>query len=176
MNYLLTNQETERLTFRVLTKGDYQAWLPFFEDKVILSYFGIDTNFSQEVLCENWFNKVFHRYDNKLGGMNAILLKESGQLIGQCGLLIQTVEGVDRLEVGYSLLPKYRGFGYATEAAKKCKEYAFDSHLAEELISMVHVDNKASENVAVKNGMRLESVIDYEGMPAKIYCIKKMEK
>jgi len=176
MNYLLTNQETERLTYRTLTKEDYQAWLPFFEDQVILSYFGIDTSLPQKVLCENWFNKVFHRYENNLGGLNAILLKESGELIGQCGLLIQMVEGVQRIEVGYSLLPKYRGFGYATEAAKKCKEYAFENNFAEELISMVHVANKESANVVEKNGMRLESIIDYEGMPAKIYCIKKIEK
>ena len=173
MNYLLTDQETERLCFRVLTKEDFQNWLPFFEDKLILTYFGIDPNLPKNELCENWFKKVFHRYENDLGGLNAIILKETGELIGQCGLLIQTVEGKKRLEVGYSLLPKYRGFGYATEAATKCKDFAFKNDLADELISMIHVDNISSENVALKNGMSLESIIDYEGMPANIYCIKK---
>lgn len=173
MNYLLTNQETERLSFRVLSKDDFEVWLPFFEDKLILTYFGIDPNLPQNELCENWFKKVFHRYENNLGGMNAIILKETGELIGQCGLLIQTVEGKNRLEVGYSLLPKFRGYGYATEAARKCKEFAFVNDIASELISMIHIDNISSENVALKNGMKLESTIDYEGMPAKIYSIKK---
>jgi RimJ/RimL family protein N-acetyltransferase len=173
VNYLLTNQDTERLSFRALTKEDFQTWLPFFEDGLTLIYFGIDPNLPLKVLCENWFKKVFHRYENNLGGMNAILLKESGKLIGQCGLLIQTVEGKERLEVGYSLLPQYRGKGYATEAAVKCKEFAFENNIASELISMIHIDNKASEKVALKNGMSLESIIDYEGMMAKIYTINK---
>ena len=173
MNYLLLDQETDLLCFRALVKEDFNSWVPFFEDKEILTYFGIDTNLSQEQLCENWFAKVFYRYKNNLGGMNAIILKETGALVGQCGLLIQTVEGKDRLEVGYSLLPQYRGFGYGTEAAVKCKEFAFENSLAEALMSMVHVDNKASEKVALKNGMQLESVIEYDGMMAKIYTIQK---
>jgi len=160
MNYLLLDQETDLLCFRALVKEDFNSWVSFFEDKEILTYFGIDTNLSQEQLCENWFAKVFYRYKNNLGGMNAIILKETGALVGQCGLLIQTVEGKDRLEVGYSLLPQYRGFGYGTEAAVKCKEFAFENSLAEALMSMVHVDNKASEKVALKNGMQLESVIE----------------
>ena len=173
MNYLLTNQETDRLCFRGLTKEDFQDWLPFFESKLILTYFGIDPNLPQNELCENWFKKVFHRYENNLGGMNAIVLKETGELIGQCGLLIQTVKGQERLEVGYSLLPKFRGFGYATEAAIKCKDFAFQNGITSELMSMIHVDNIASEKVALKIGMTLESIIDYDGMPAKTYCIKK---
>lgn len=174
MNYLLLDQETDRLRFRPLINEDFNAWLPFFEDKEILTYFGIDPNLSQHKLCENWFKKVFHRYENNLGGLNAIILKETGEFIGQCGLLIQTVQGKERLEVGYSLLPKFRGFGYASEAAAKCKEFAFDNDIANQLMSMIHVDNSASENVAKKNGMSLESIIDYEGMMAKIYTIKKV--
>ena len=88
MNYLLLDQETDRLCFRALVKEDFNSWVPFFEDKEILTYFGIDTNLSQEQLCENWFAKVFYRYKNNLGGMNAIILKETGALVGQCGLLI----------------------------------------------------------------------------------------
>ena len=130
MNYLLLNQETERLCFRRLEKNDFDAWFSFFEDKEILTYFGIDTSLSQQQLCENWFAKVFHRYENNLGGMNAMILKETGALVGQCGLLIQTIQGKDRLEVGYSLLPQYRGLGYGTEAAIKCKEFAFENSLA----------------------------------------------
>jgi len=173
MNYLLLDEETDRLRFRALVKEDFDAWFPFFEDKEILTYFGIDTSLSQEQLCENWFVKVFHRYENNLGGMNAIILKETGALVGQCGLLIQTVQGRERLEIGYSLLPQYRGFGYGTEAAVKCKEFAFKNSLAKQLMSMVHVDNKASEKVALKNEMQLESVIEYDGMMAKIYTIEK---
>tara|TARA_B110000977_G_scaffold196115_1_gene275837 strand:- start:623 stop:1144 length:522 start_codon:yes stop_codon:yes gene_type:complete len=173
MNYLLLNQETERLKFRPVEKDDFDAWSPFFEDKQILTYFGIDTSLNEKKLCENWFHKVFTRYKDNLGGMNAVILKSSGELVGQCGLLIQTVEGKQRLEIGYSLLPDFRGLGYGTEMALKCKEFAFENALANQLISMIHVENSASEKVALKNGMLLENIIEFEGMMYKIYSIEK---
>lgn len=173
MNYLLLNQETERLRFRPVVQDDFDAWFPFFADKQILTYFGIDTALSEQKLCENWFDKVFTRYKDNLGGMNAVILKSTGELIGQCGLLIQTIQNKQRLEVGYSLLPKFRGLGYGTEMALKCKEFAFENALAEQLISMIHVENSASERVAIKNGMFLENTIDFEGMLYNIYTLDK---
>lgn len=39
--------------------------------------------------------------------MNALIHKETGIFIGQCGLLKQMVDGIDELEIGYSLLPEH---------------------------------------------------------------------
>ena len=95
-------------------------------------------------------------------------------LIGQCGLLIQSIQNVERLEIGYSILPKYWHKGYASESAIKCKNYAFENNLSDSLISMVHVENIGSEKVALKNGMILEQKIDsYEGSPVNIFRIDK---
>ena len=57
--------------------------------------------------------------------MNALTLKTTENLILLCGLLVQTVDGMQDLEIGYSVLPQYWHKGYATEAAKKCRESAF---------------------------------------------------
>ena len=100
--------------------------------------------------------------------------KESGKMIGQCGLLIQQVDGEERLEIGYSILPAYWGKGYASEAAIKCRDYAFENDFWPSLISIVHVENLASEKVARKNGMQLEKVLDdYKGMKVNIFSIGK---
>ncbi|WP_339705423.1 GNAT family N-acetyltransferase [uncultured Kriegella sp.] len=156
MKYLLTDQETDRLKFRLLKPEDFDSWLELFKAKDIARYLDLDPKLSESELCKKWFDKAFHRYENDLGGMNVLIDKKTNLFVGQCGLLVQTIENVERLEVGYSILPKFWRQGYAFEAATKCKNYAFENDFAPSLISMVHVDNIGSEKVALKNGMAFE--------------------
>lgn len=174
MKYLLLNQESERLTYRPVEQQDYAAWFPLFEDKQAALYLGFDITLSQEEMCEKWFEKVFWRYEFDKGGMNALIDKQTNKLIGQCGLLIQEIDGKEYMEVGYAILPEYRGKGYAAEAALKCKEVAFEKNYRTELISCIHVDNVGSQKVAEKNGMIVfKSMDEYLGMPVDIYKVKK---
>jgi RimJ/RimL family protein N-acetyltransferase len=78
-----------------------------------------------------------------------------------CGLLIQTVDGIEEVEIGYSVMPAFRNKGYATEAAIKCKEYAFENNLRDSLISIIAVKNLESQKVALKNNMQLEKTTMY---------------
>jgi len=160
MKYLLTGQETERLKFRLLRLDDFDSWLNLFKANNIAEYLQLDPKLSETELCQKWFDKVFHRYDNDLGGMNGLIDKTTNQMVGQCGLLIQTIENVERLEIGYSILPEYWKKGFAIEAATKCKNHAFENDIADSLISMIHVDNLSSEKVALRNGMRFEKKIN----------------
>nr|WP_321243201.1 GNAT family N-acetyltransferase [uncultured Psychroserpens sp.] len=160
MNYLLTNQETDRLQFRLVTAADYDTWFPLFKEDNVAKFLGMPDGLSQTEQCDYWFKKVFHRYENNLGGMNALIDKQTGNFIGQAGLLIQTVQDEERLEIGYSILPKYWGKGYAQEAAIKCRDFCFKNELRDTIISMMHVDNIASEIVAFKNGMTFEKQVD----------------
>ena len=91
--------------------------------------------------------------------MNVLIDKNTNRLVGQCGILVQTIEEVERLEIGYSLLPEFWGRGYASEAALKCKNYAFEHNFSDVLMSMVHVENISSEKVALRNGMDFEKKI-----------------
>ena len=45
--------------------------------------------------------------------------------------------------------------GYAIEAAKACKKYAFEVLKAEEVCSIIRESNRASQNVAIRNGMTM---------------------
>ncbi|MFT4753702.1 MAG: ribosomal-protein-alanine N-acetyltransferase [Salibacteraceae bacterium] len=171
---MLPNIETERLRFRLLSPDDFQAWLPLFAAKNVARFLGMDESLSQKELCQMWFDKVLNRYENDLGGLNVLVLKTTGELVGQCGLLIQDLEGQQRMEIGYSVLPKYWGRGYASEAAQKCKDKAFKGGFAEVLMSMVHVENIASEIVAKKNGMIWEKTVDQDTLnPMNIFSVKK---
>lgn len=160
MKYLLTGQETERLKFRLLDLEDFDLWKALFKSKSIAKYLDLDPKLSESELCKKWFDKVFHRYENELGGMNVLIDKKTNQLIGQCGLLIQKVEGFQRMEIGYAILPQYWNQGFAFESALKCKNFAFENKMAQSLISTVHVENLGSEKVALKNAMTFEKKID----------------
>jgi ribosomal-protein-alanine N-acetyltransferase len=176
MKYLLEGEETERLKFRLLEREDFKDWEPLFQVENVAEFLALDSSLSAKALCELWFEKIFYRYDNDLGGMNVLIEKQTGRFIGQCGLLVQSVEEEQRLEIGYSILPEFWGMGYASEAAKKCKDYAFTNDFSDSLISMVHINNIGSEKVARKNGMSLERTLeDYRGTTANIFRIDKKD-
>ena len=155
MKLLLEGETTTRLQFRTLKPSDFDTWLPFHEEPLSTQYWeGLPKD--PYTACKQQFDKTFERYANTLGGMNALIALETKQLIGLAGLLVQTVNGVQELEIGYSILPQYWKQGYATEAAKKCKTYAFEQELASSLISIIHINNIPSQKVALNNEMFLD--------------------
>jgi len=170
MDYLLTGEESKRLYFRKVQPLDFELWLPFHEDPSS-SEFWSEENLSPKAACKKWFDNTFNRYKYNLGGINALIDKKTGVLIGQCGLLKQTIDNIQELEIGYSLLPAFRNQGYATEAAIKCKSFAFENKLAQSLISIIHIENKASQNVAIRNGMSLDKTITYKNNPVDIFRV-----
>ena len=174
MRFLLNEQETERLLFRKIEKNDFNIWLEFYKNTVTSQHW-ISEKQTPEIECKNWYEKQFYRYKNDKGGMNALIEKKSGKLIGHCGLLLQKVDTIVELEIGYSLLPEYWNKGYATEAAKKCRDYAFQNNLTESLISIISLSNKASETVALKNGMTIEKTTEYNGNKVNIFRINKID-
>ena len=85
------------------------------------------------------------------------------------------MDGIQELEIGYSIMPQHRNRGYAAEAARKCRDYAFENNLADSLISIVHVDNIRSQKVALKNHMTSEKETVFKEMPVNIFRITKGE-
>ncbi|MDF0716022.1 GNAT family N-acetyltransferase [Muricauda sp. 334s03] len=170
--YLLENQTSERLVFRRLKPSDFDDWLPFYHNPKSTQFWeGLPSD--PIVACRTQFDRVFERYENDLGGMNALVSKASGELVGICGLLVQTVDDMQELEIGYSVLPEFWLQGYAFEAAKKCKEYAFENNFANSLISIIHVDNVPSQKVALKNGMHLDKTTTYKDNPVHIFRVNQ---
>ncbi|CAN5167684.1 GNAT family N-acetyltransferase [soil metagenome] len=172
MQYLLTNEQSERLLFRKLEENDFDTWLEFYKDPSSThQWFSGITDPAEN--CRLWFDKTFSRYANNKGGMNILIDKTTNALVGQCGLLIQTVDGIEELEIGYSIMPAFRKKGYATEAAMKCKAYAFKNDLRDSLISIIAVTNIESQRVAIKNKMQLEKTTTYNNNLVHIYRVWK---
>ncbi|NJB37359.1 GNAT family N-acetyltransferase [Croceivirga sp. JEA036] len=169
-SYLLEGEETERLFFRKVLPSDFDAWLPFHQDKRSSQYwYGLPQD--PKTACTQQFEGIFERYQNNTGGMNALISKQTNELVGLCGLLLQEVDDKMLWEIGYSILPQYWQQGYATEAATACKIYATQKQLAQELISIIAIKNLPSIKVAEKNGMKLNRTTIYKGNTVGIYTV-----
>lgn len=170
MRYLLHHQQTECLQFRAVDEKDFAQWLKFFENPKAHQYW-VEEQDSPERECEKWYEKQQLRYVQDRGGMNALIEKATGKLIGHAGLLVQVVDGMEELEIAYSLLPEFWSKGYAIEAARKCKQYAFENNLAKSLISIISLSNLPSQKVAIKNGMAIEKQTVYRANPVYIFRV-----
>ncbi len=102
---------------------------------------------------QEWIDRQIARYQKWGFGLWAVILKETDELIGQCGLTMQPWQDREVLEIGYLFCRQYWHRGYATEAARGCKKYAFEELGADEVCSIIRDTNTASQNVAVRNGM-----------------------
>lgn len=168
MDFLLDELETERLIFRKLDASDFGLWLPFHEDKRTSEFWsGLPKD--PKTACQEDIDRTLYRYANNLGGKLALISKKTQKLIGLSGLLVQELDEQQELEIAYSLLPKFWGNGYASEAAQACKNYAFKNKLATSLISIIHIDNIPSQKVALQNGMQIDTTTNYHKNPVHIY-------
>lgn len=145
--------ETERLYLREMNQGDFEALCKILQDdEAMYAYEGA---FSDEEVQE-WLDRQISRYRKWGFGLWAVILKESNEMIGQCGLTMQPWKDEEVLEIGYLFNRMYWHRGYASEAAKACKEYAFEILKAEEVCSIIRDTNIASQKVALRNEMSVK--------------------
>jgi ribosomal-protein-alanine N-acetyltransferase len=170
-NYSLQGQASARLDFHPVSEVDFAEWLPFYQDPRSSAHWSYASAEEPAVRCQQWFASQRYRKANQLGGLNTLREKGSSALVGYCGLLVQTVDGLPELEIGYSLLPSHWGRGYATEAALTCKAFANTHHLAQSVISIISMTNVASQRVALNLGMHVEKVTWYAANEVSIFRV-----
>lgn len=115
---------------------------------------------------QEWLDRQISCYQKWNFGLWSVILKENNEMIGQCGLTMQPWKNEEALEIGYLFNRRYWHNGYATEAAKACKRYAFEELDAEEVCSIIRDTNTASKNVAIRNGMTVRDswIKHYKGV------------
>ncbi len=143
--------QTERLLLRELEEGDIPDLREMLQDRRVMYAYGHD--FSDEDV-RAWYERQQRRYATLGFGLWAAVERAGGEMVGQAGLTIQLCEGREVLEAGYLLKRRYWHRGYAREAARACRDYAFETLGADEVFSIIRTDNFPSIRVAESVGMR----------------------
>ena len=166
--------ETQRLFLRRMKQSDYDELAEILQDPDVM-YAYAHTFEDDEV--QVWLDRQQERYQTDGYGLWAVILKETGEMIGQCGLTQQDWSGTSVLEIGYLFKKRFWHQGYAVEAAQGCKAYAFDKLNANEVCSIIRDTNFASMNVAIRNGMlvRGQFIKHYYNidMPHYVFSVKR---
>lgn len=165
--------ETERLILRDLTIEDLDDLAALYADPRVRRYFPDGTLTRSETLKElEWIIEVY--YGTYGYGLWAVILKDSGELVGRCGLLPWEIDGRTEVEVAYLLGTRWWRRGLATEAAIAIVEFAFATLDVDRLIAMVDPRNEASRNVATKVGMSplWMGYVDDEGV-SDVYAVER---
>ena len=122
---------------------------------------------------QQWIERNIERYQNNGHGLWAMVLTSTGEMIGDCGLTLQTVDGVDEVEIGYHVRRDRWKQGFATEAARACRDFGFDRLPVHRIISLIRPENLPSRRVAEKNAMTVWKEIVWHGLPHLVYAIER---
>ena len=147
--------ETERLYLREMNQSDFESLCKILQDEDTM--YAYEGAFNVDEVQE-WLDRQIFRYQEWNFGLWAVILKETNQKIGQSGLTMQPWKDENVLEIGYLFERTYWHKGYAIEAAKACKKYAFEILKADEVCSIIRDTNIASQKVAIRNGMTIKDV------------------
>lgn len=162
--------ETERLVLREMNASDEDDIAGIICDSETMRYF--PSPFGRSDVLP-WIERNLERYRTAGCGLWAVVLKSTGEVVGDCGLVWQDVDGDRELECGYHFNRTHWGNGYATEAARACIEYGFDKLGRKRIISLIRPENMPSARVAVRNGLRVEKQTIRAGLLHNVYVIER---
>ncbi len=100
-----------------------------------------------------WIQKWIEHEDRYGYALLAVQDRATGAFLGNVGLIHQVVDGIDELEVGWSITPARARQGIASEAAAACRDWAFAELEVDHLISLIRPENEPSAGVAKNIGM-----------------------
>ena len=135
---------------RPLTMDDAEALNAIQSDPVHMRFY--PHPFSPEE-SRDWIRRMLASYEERGYALLAVEDRETGEFLGNVGPHHQHVDGVDEVELGWSITPARARQGIATEAAFACRDWVFATLPVDHVISLILPDNTASRGVAEHLGM-----------------------
>jgi len=162
--------QTRRLSLREFEPQDLDALAAILSDSETMRYYPMSFD---RAAVSDWIQRNRTRYAADGYGLWAMILNSSYELVGDCGLVRQTVDEVDEVEIGYHVRRDLWGQGLATEAARACRDYGFATPGVDRLISLIRPENLASRRVAERNGMTIWKEVMKADLLHYVYAIKR---
>ena len=142
--------ETKRLILKKMNVNDFDFLCSILKNPNVM--YAYEHAFSDDEV-KSWLKKQLNSYFEHNIGLLKVILKETNEEIGQCGITIQNINDTKVYEIGYLFKEQFWHNGYATESAAACKDYAFNNLNINEIFSIIRDTNKKSQNVAKRIGM-----------------------
>lgn len=162
---------SERLLLKEMTLADAENLFLLNSDPEVIQYTG-DVMF-HSIDDALHLLRNYDQYAKYKMGRLSLFDKTNNEYVGWCGLKYR--EDLDQVDIGYRLLKKHWGKGYATESARVSLDYGFNTLNLKEIIGTAMLENTASINVFKKLGMKYETDEPCGDQPGVIYKIKKTE-
>lgn len=153
----MTILTTDRLLINEITLDDAAFMLELMNDKDWIKNIGdrgIRTIEDAEEYIRSRFLKTYSESDL---GFYGLVLKNSHQIIGVAGLIDR--DGIDDVDIGYGILPEFRGKGYAFEATKAVYDYGYNKLKLKKIVAIVNPENPSSINLLSKLGLEFEKMV-----------------
>jgi RimJ/RimL family protein N-acetyltransferase len=160
--------ETLRLRLRELVPGDLDFMSEMLADADVMRYY--PKRLTRELSSE-WIDRQMARYQADGYGLWLAEKRDSGEPVGQIGLVRQEINGVHECEVGYLIHRPYWRHGFATEGAMACRDYAFQTLHVPRVVALVNPDNTASAGVASNLGMQVVGRAPHAGAEHLVYAV-----
>ena len=166
--------ETPRLALREMTLDDLDFVALMLADPEVMRFY--PKRYSRDE-AESWVRRERDRYAQHGHGRWLVQDRVTAQPVGQVGLILQRVEGVDEPEVSYLIHRPFWGRGYATEAALATRDHAFEVLDKPRVISLIRPKNIPSQGVARKLGMEPEGrTVEHGGFEHLLFSVVRIER
>jgi [ribosomal protein S5]-alanine N-acetyltransferase len=170
--------ETERLLLRDLRLTDLEGMFALDSDPEVHKFLGnkpVKTIDESRIILES----VLKQYKERGIGRFAVIEKSSGDFVGWSGLRLNTEYNMNGFtkyyDVGYRLIKRFWGKGFATESGKASVDYAFNNMKLPEIYATTELGNQASHNALLKIGLHYveDFYFEQEQVNLRWYKIEK---
>ena len=165
--------ETDRLVLRPMSDSDYKSLQEVLSDPETKKYYAAPYD---EAGVQKWIDWCKASQAKRGFSLWSVILKETGQMIGDCGVSMQIIDDEMRPEIGYHLNKKYHHQGIGKEMTQAVRDYFFTHFNENEVYSYMDKDNLPSYKTAEANGMTyLHNYITKDGEECRVYRITRSE-
>lgn len=165
--------ETERLILREMNEGDYDALYAVLADSDIMQHYPYTFD---EARVRGWISRNIERYRIFGFGLWAVCLKETGEMIGDCGLTMQMIGNSIKPEIGYHIRKDCQRRGYAREAASAVRDWTFNNTPFNMIYSYMKHTNTPSAMTALSYGChQVDEFEDDTNGITKVFAISREE-